>query len=127
MPSASANATKTVLVVEDDADIRDSLVELLVDEGYRVIGASDGQQALDALAGRGIEPPRLVVLDLMMPVMNGYEFLERVRADTRLRGLPVIVMTAGDRAPPPQAQILEHLRKPISLDRLLGAVERYCI
>lgn len=81
----------TVLVVEDTAIAREPLVKLLNYEGYRAVGVTNGQEALDALPTVN---PDVVLLDILMPVMNGLEFLNVVRNDPRWRELPVIVLTA---------------------------------
>ena len=92
-----------VLVVDDDADTRLLLRELITAEGLRVEEASNGQQALDYLASNDAD---LMILDLMMPGMSGTEVLARVREDPRNLGLPVIVVTARQLTPD-QADALE--------------------
>jgi len=113
-----------LLLVEDDSGIRESVLECLVTEGYSVDAVSNGSEALDWLAR---EPrPDLVVLDLVMPVMNGAELLARIRADARLADLPVVLMTAAMPSaalPIPPADAV--LSKPFDLDALLEAVARY--
>jgi CheY-like chemotaxis protein len=84
----------TVMVVEDTAIAREPLVRLLQYEGYRAVGVTNGQEALDALP---IHNPDVVLLDILMPVMNGLEFLSTIRGDQRFsrwRDIPVIVLTA---------------------------------
>jgi CheY-like chemotaxis protein len=82
-----------ILIVEDDAPIREMLVEILEDEGYPVQGASNGQEAFAAL--RTIPTlPKLVLLDLMMPVMDGWTFRQKQLQDPLLRGIPIIVLSA---------------------------------
>jgi CheY-like chemotaxis protein len=108
-----------VLVVDDDPDIRDTLREVIEAEGFPVACAADGCEALAALAG-GLRPS-LVVLDLMMPAMNGWEVLAWVRENLAVADLPVAVVSAGGgRAPPPGATCF--LQKPIDLDVLLDLV-----
>src|SRR6187549_1262395 len=86
-----------ILVVEDDTDIRESLVEVLEDEGFGVRAAADGRQALDVL--RAERPlPDLILLDLMMPVMNGFQFREQQLSDAAFAGIPVVVVTADANA-----------------------------
>ncbi len=110
-----------VLVVEDDDVIRDILEELLGFQGFRVITAIHGQQGLEKLQTG--ERPALVVLDLMMPVMNGWEMLAQMRKDERLTQLPVIVLSAGG-----QGQELlcdpcvRFLKKPLRMKDLLDQV-----
>jgi CheY-like chemotaxis protein len=108
----------TVLVVDDDAAIREVIAEVLRDEGYDVAEASNGAQALELL--QQMAHPGLVLLDLMMPVMSGWEFLEHVRSDGRLSRVPVVVVSAM--AAP---GVSGHLQKPVDLDRLLRTVETF--
>jgi CheY-like chemotaxis protein len=115
----------TVLIVEDDSVIRETLGEILASEGYRVLYASDGADALERLR-RGIHPG-LILLDLMMPVMNGWEFrLEQMR-DPRLAAIPVIVVTGALQHPEPLnvLRVEALLPKPVDVPRLLEAVARY--
>lgn len=107
-----------VLVVDDDPDIRETLREVIEAEGFPVVCAANGRAALDAL-GMGL-CPSLVVLDLMMPAMSGWELLAAIRADRSLADLPVAVISAGGRTPPPGATCF--LRKPIDLDTLIELV-----
>lgn len=108
-----------ILVVEDDSDLADALAEVLTEEGYRVMYARDGAAALELLAG---EIPDLILLDLMMPGMNGWAFRERQLQDSRLRGIPVLVLTALDH-PERGIDADGFIRKPISLDGLLLAIK----
>ena len=113
---------KTVLLVEDDSDLRSALGDFLSNEGYEVKTAANGSEALRSLEQ---EHPGLVLLDLMMPVMNGWEFLERKRHSQELARLPVLVLSAVPGKPyVPGA--LACLKKPIDLQRLLDFVELYC-
>ncbi len=110
-----------ILVVEDDDAIRETLVECLEAEGYAATSAANGTEALDALGHS--EPPDLVLVDLVMPVMNGAELLERIRAAPATRDVPVVLMTAAtprDLQPLPAADAL--LSKPFELDTVLGVV-----
>lgn len=111
-----------VLVIEDDLDLRESLVEMLRHSGHRVTEASDGRAGLELL--HAMPRPDVVVVDLMMPVMDGVEFLRRVRSEAPLRDLPILVLTASNLASPPGAT--HTLRKPTDLDRMLDEVNRYC-
>lgn len=117
-------ADSRILVVEDDAGIRESVEECLASEGYEVAAVTNGAEALEWLAR---EPaPELLVVDLVMPVMNGAELLERLRADARLRELPVVLMTAampGTGGPLPPVDAL--LPKPFELETLLDTVARH--
>jgi CheY-like chemotaxis protein len=86
--------SKAILVVEDDADIRDSMEELLGDEGYQVVSAVHGLDALTRLRAAA-ELPGLILLDLMMPEMDGYAFRAEQLKDPKLSGIPVVLMSAG--------------------------------
>ncbi len=119
-------ARKSILVVEDDAATRDAVALVLEDEGYSVTGVANGQEALLHL--RQTAPPNLILLDLMMPVMNGWEFRKQQTQDPALKSIPVLVISA-DRAVPQKAAALgarDYLLKPIDLDKLLEAVQRCC-
>jgi two-component system, chemotaxis family, chemotaxis protein CheY len=108
-----------VLVVDDEPDLRDTMCAILEAEGYRVETASNGREALDSL--RAGSRPRLVLLDLTMPVMNGYEFLEHLKKDRELSRIPVTVVSAiCDLKPPP----VPCLRKPFDIEALTSVVER---
>jgi CheY-like chemotaxis protein len=85
---------RPVLVVDDDRDVREALVELLAGRGFRVTAAADGREALQILRALRV-PPFVVLLDLMMPVMDGYEFLAAQRNDPSIAAVPVAVVTAA--------------------------------
>jgi CheY-like chemotaxis protein len=108
---------RRVLVVDDDAAIREITAEVLRDVGYDVVCAMNGEQALREL--RGEQRPHLVLLDLMMPVMSGWELLELLQSADDLSKIPVVVVSAMSA---PGAH--EHLAKPIDLDLLLATVRR---
>src|SRR3954469_4026788 len=82
-----------ILVVDDDDDIRDAVQDVLESEGYKTLGACNGQEALDLLRSER-DRPSLILLDLMMPEMDGWEFLSKVDAEPALRGMPVALMSA---------------------------------
>jgi DNA-binding response OmpR family regulator len=110
-----------VLVVEDEADIRETLRDILEMEGYRVRCAENGQEALTVLSEMR---PKLILLDLMMPVMSGYELLQRLRESSDLSTIPVTVVSAiADRSAVHDAPILQ---KPLDLDALLNVVDAQC-
>jgi CheY-like chemotaxis protein len=114
---------RDILVVDDDADLRETLELLLDDSGYRVTAVASGKAALDRLKAGA--HPSLILLDLMMPEMNGWEFLERAQADAVLDAIPIVIMTArkaADLQPPPSRHVL---RKPFDSRRLLTTIERY--
>ena len=110
-----------ILIVDDEADIRDSLEEFFVDEGYAVTTAADGAQGLAKLETG--ELPCVVILDLLMPVIDGNQMYARMQADPRLSRVPVIVSTSDPRRAP--SGVLT-LKKPVDLERLLSAVQRHC-
>lgn len=112
----------TVLVVEDDSDIRELFGEVLTQAGYHVVEAENGQEALDFLRDHR---PCLVLLDLMMPVLSGPELLEIMAEDERLASLPVVVVSAvADRGSAPGVR--RFLRKPVPSDVLRAVVAEYC-
>ncbi|HEX4459462.1 MAG TPA: response regulator [Polyangia bacterium] len=114
---------QTVLVVEDDDDLREVVTQTLQRNGFRVFGARDGQDALDKLAeSRG---SCLILLDLMMPRMSGWEFRRRQLADPRFAAMPVVVMTATATLDQAAIHADDILRKPLSFAALLTAVKRY--
>ena len=119
------SAIRTVLLVEDDHDVRETIAEVLTDAGYVVVTAIDGRQALDLLRG-GVRP-FVILLDLMMPGMNGYEFRDAQRADVRLADIPVIVLTADRLIEQKTRELGAHayLKKPTPLDELLSTLERF--
>lgn len=118
---------REILIVEDDDDIRESVLEILADAGYSATGARHGQDALERLRGARTLPG-LILLDLMMPVMDGHEFRARQVLDPVLREVPVVVLTADVRYADSAAalQAAAALRKPVSLMDLLAVAERFC-
>jgi CheY-like chemotaxis protein len=118
----SDETARPVLVVDDDDDFRLSLAESLEHEGYPVVQASNGDQALSWLR-RG-ERPRLVLLDLWMPKMDGWQ-LRRALEEPPFRGLPVVVMSAAHAVDPGFLHVAAVLEKPFSLSQLLGLLENY--
>ena len=114
---------RRVLVVDDDRAIRDVVSETLGLEGYEVDTASNG---LEALAKMREQVPDAVVLDLMMPGLDGWGFVERCRTEPSLDEVPIVVMSAGHRAATVANQIgaAGYISKPFDLDELLEAVEQ---
>jgi CheY-like chemotaxis protein len=113
----------TILVIEDDKDIRDMLALSLEVEGYQVTRAANGKEGLEVL--RTAPNPFLILLDLMMPVMNGWEFLQAMRKDDALAGIPVVLVSAfSDQIQNEDVQGI--ISKPIELDVLLKIIEKYC-
>jgi two-component system, chemotaxis family, chemotaxis protein CheY len=115
-----------VLIVEDDADLREMMAQLLTLEGYHIETAANGREALQYLS----EAPRpdVILLDLMMPIMDGWEFRKRQQDDPALADVPVIVLTALDQAQARARDLngVDFLKKPLDFDRLLELVRRRC-
>lgn len=109
----------TVLVVDDEPDIRDCICEVLEMEGYQALPAEDGKRGLEALDR---VRPRLVLLDVSMPIMDGHEFMQRLRARPELNDVPVVIMTAGKASPPGAVGFLQ---KPCEVGALLECVARH--
>jgi len=125
-PRRAIPSSHLVLVVEDDADFREALVTALEHEGYEVIAAVNGAAALQLLQWRIV--PSVVLLDLMMPVMDGRTFRERQLADPALASIPVIVLSADAQAAELAATPGVHavLSKPVDFDALLRALDGLC-
>lgn len=124
MPSTVADRRRrTVLIVEDDADLRDNFRAILEDRGYAVATASNGREALEVLGH--IERPRVILLDVMMPVMSGPEFLDAVKGDPRCRDIPVVIVSACADVVDDSAPVAGFLCKPVSVERLLSWVGRF--
>jgi two-component system, chemotaxis family, chemotaxis protein CheY len=114
--------TPSVLVVDDDPDILEALAEILEAEGFEIRRAKNGREALDKLEP---ELPNLILLDLMMPVMDGWEFAHRLRErDDNARQVPIIVLSADRNVGPKAREIgaIGHLAKPFELNDLLEMV-----
>ena len=117
------SAPKTILVVEDDEAIRMGLKHLLQFEGYRVETAWNGQ---DAMAQLKSKIPSLILLDLIMPVMDGWEVLSALAADEKLAKIPVIVTSAVPDVEKLK-QATDFVRKPIEIEPLLASIGRHCL
>jgi CheY-like chemotaxis protein len=114
----------TILVVEDDEGIRSSLQLMLEYSGYKVETAANGKQGLERLSS--IEQPCLILLDLMMPVMDGWAFAEVMKKDMTLATIPIVVVTAfADKAESIGASRI--VKKPVEMDTLLRFVQEYCV
>lgn len=110
-----------VLIVDDDPDCVEALRYLLEDQGYDVHVAHNGQEALEHFESGG--RPDVVILDLLMPVMDGLEFLNRRRQDPVLAGTPVIVLTASDARLASRDDVV--LRKPVDFGQLMDTIESH--
>ncbi len=124
--STSERPTAPVLVVEDEPDMRQLMVGLLRGDGYEAVGAAGGREALRLLQ-EGAVRPCLILLDLMMPDMDGWEFRAEIEGDAQLASIPFVVVSGYVQAlarQPPGA--VAQLEKPIDLDELLALVARHC-
>ncbi len=117
---------KAVMVVEDDPMIRSSLIELLESEGYDVVGVENGQAALTHL--RSVpDLPGVILLDVMMPIMDGWQFRSQQLGDSKISKIPVIVVTADGSARDKAAVMSAQgwVNKPFKIDDILDAVARH--
>ena len=116
--------SRPILVVEDEPDIRDAVSDLLELEGYAVQTASNGQEALELLedAQEAESRPCLILLDVMMPVMDGHTFMARLREDGTHQRIPVVITSASPQVP---EGARAHLRKPYELHRLLDVISQH--
>ena len=114
----------TVLIVEDDLDTREMLGRFLELEGYTVETAENGKRALERL-GSGVGAC-VILLDLMMPVMDGWQFRQEQIRDASLADIPVIVVSAAGRERLEKIHANAYLSKPVDLDELLGCVTQFC-
>src|ERR1700683_1704032 len=110
-----------VLVVDDELSIREVLSALLCTKGYSVLEAANGQEALEVLE-KSANFPRIILLDLSMPIMNGRSFLEIRAKNPFLRQIPVVVVSGSPASGEPIKGIAAYLRKPVNFDRLMAAV-----
>lgn len=115
------NQSGSILVVEDDLRALDALTDLLEASGYTVQRAQNGQEAL---VQAKVQPPGMILLDLSMPVMDGWEFMRQQRLEPSIADIPVVVITALVSAVPASAKAL--VTKPINVNRLMSLVEKYC-
>jgi CheY-like chemotaxis protein len=120
-------SSHTILIVEDDDTIRESLVDFLGENGYDAQGAVDGQDALTQLQRPG-QLPCLIVLDMMMPVMDGEAFREKQLRDPKLATIPTVVMSAhyAGRSMAEAVDATAFMKKPLDLDEFLQFVHEYC-
>ena len=118
---------RIVLVIDDDEDLRESVCELLEEDGYRAISVSDGRTALDWLRA-GDTKPQVILLDLMMPGMNGFQFREEQVKDAEAATVPVVLTSAHAKLQHETAAlgVAGYLEKPIDVQLLLDTVERFC-
>jgi CheY-like chemotaxis protein len=118
---------RLILVVDDDAAIRESLADVLADEGYSVITATNGIDALEKLRAQGKARPCVILLDLMMPLMNGQQFYAEQQLDPLLASIPVVVISADSNVKQKAVPFGgEYLAKPVRVETVLDVVERFC-
>jgi two-component system, sensor histidine kinase and response regulator len=110
-----------ILIVDDEADIRDSLQEFFEDEGFAVATAANGEEGLARLRAGPL--PCVIILDLLMPVLDGNEMYEQMQADAGFSQVPVIISTSDPRRAPSGVPTM---KKPVSLMRLLASVRQFC-
>lgn len=113
-----------ILVVDDDVDVRDALAAALESEGYSVLSTASGAEALEVLRSRAIA--RVILLDLMMPLMDGYEFRAQQQEDPTIAEIPVIVITAGASVATAELDGLTVVHKPLDLSSLLSTIRQHC-
>ena len=118
--------SKHILIVEDDHDVAQSVADVLEASGYSTGVAANGREALDYLEQHA--QPDLILLDMMMPVMDGWQFREEQRKLPVLESIPVVIVTADGNARGKAAalQAAGHVGKPVTIDGLLNEVERVC-
>jgi CheY-like chemotaxis protein len=116
----------SILVVDDDPDVRDSLTEILGDEGYRVAGVRNGREALAYLHEQ--RRPSLILLDMMMPEMDGWKFRVEQQKSPELAPIPVVLLSAHGNVREAALALgaADYLRKPLRIESLLEIADRYC-
>ena len=115
----------TVLLIEDDHDTRVSIRSLLEDRGYDVLTVADGRSALELLH-HNLPLPSLIILDLMLPVMDGWHFADHVQKCDELATIPIVIMSAWRERPPPPGAV-GVLHKPVNIGALLQLVADHCV
>lgn len=113
-----------VAIIEDDSEFRSMLRELLEEEQYRVVAVANGAEALETL--RGDTVPDVILLDVSMPIMDGFDFLRFRNEDPRLAAVPVVLVTNAKPHERPTIGVNDVVRKPIDIDEILYAIKRYC-
>jgi CheY-like chemotaxis protein len=117
---------RRLLLIDDDEDLRESMSDALQGAGYEVSLAANGQEALERLSTG--ELPHVILLDLLMPVMNGWQFCEQRKQDPRLAGIPIIAMSAAvskDPWSPYYLEVDDFVAKPVELDDLVGKLAAF--
>jgi CheY-like chemotaxis protein len=117
------NIARNILLIEDESDIRTILTDALEWEGYRVYTASNGKEGMEILLE--MPTPSLILLDLMMPVMNGWEFANALQTDRAYVDIPIVALSAFS-DPEKKIRAQGFIKKPVDLDLLLGLVREHC-
>ncbi len=123
----TAARCRGVLIVDDDTDIRETIEEVLADNDFPAVGVENGAVALERLRS-DVQPPCVILLDMMMPVMDGRTFRLAQQHDPVLSNIPVVVLTAhasGERSAR-ELKVAGFLKKPVDLQTLLDVIGRYC-
>ncbi len=121
---SESQPTPVILVVDDEPDARETLRELLEYEGYTVAVAADGREAVAFLGADGVGGRTcIILLDLFMPVMNGWEFVEELRSNGSSSKVKVVITTSAPNQAPPGFNVLS---KPLDPDKLLATIKKHC-
>jgi CheY-like chemotaxis protein len=115
--------SKNILLIEDEVDIRNILKDMLEWEGYCVYTASNGKEGMEILPE--IPAPCLILLDLMMPVMNGWEFADALETDRAYADIPIVTLSAFS-DPEKRIRAAGSIKKPVDLDALFILVRKHC-
>lgn len=117
---------RSILVVDDDPDVRDAISNVLVDEGYQVTSAGNGREALERLHQQ--IRPSLILLDMVMPDMDGWRFRMELKKEPELAAIPVVILSAHGNVRDAALALgaADYLRKPLRMESLLEIAERYC-
>jgi two-component system chemotaxis response regulator CheY len=114
-----------VLLAEDDEDLREAMVDTLSDAGYTVEAVGNGRDALEWLEDNAAAP-KLILLDLMMPVMDGWQFLDERRKTPKVAAVPVVVLSANGSFTG-ESDTIAFMRKPVAVQQLLDVIATYCV
>lgn len=115
---------KKILIVEDDRDVREALSIILQLEGYEIALATNGKEALELLQDGS--RPALVLTDIMMPVLTGWEFIEAMAADPKIAATPVIILSAAEKRPiPKNGKVVAFLPKPADIGVLIDLIKKH--
>ena len=123
LPTSRRNASRSILLVEDEVDIRDILKDALEWEGYRVYTASNGKEGMEILPE--IPIPCLILLDLMMPVMNGWDFADALETHAPYADIPIVTLSAFS-DPAKRIRATGSIKKPVDLDVLFALIRKHC-